>query len=146
MPPSSMMPVAMLSATSLVRFFIICFPQFLPLLAISPYPLQFSGLGTRVSVAYQREVRFSTLKPFHFNIHKFSKTIFTAKKMIFVVMHCGQHIGCYIVFPVFLILQTKLLGQMLYYVLTTGSGQQTLGEEYCDITQVSTHYLLSSYS
>eukprot|EP00257_Ricinus_communis_P015038 XP_015572873.1 peroxisome biogenesis factor 10 [Ricinus communis] len=33
--------------------------------------------------------------------------------------------------------ETKLLGQMLYYVLTTGSGQQTLGEEYCDITQVS---------
>lgn len=32
--------------------------------------------------------------------------------------------------------QTRLLGQMLYYVLTTGSGQQTLGEEYCDITQV----------
>ncbi|XP_021662971.2 peroxisome biogenesis factor 10 isoform X2 [Hevea brasiliensis] len=32
---------------------------------------------------------------------------------------------------------TKLLGQMLYYVLTTGSGQQTLGEEYCDITQVA---------
>ncbi|KAL9249457.1 Peroxisome biogenesis factor 10-like protein [Drosera capensis] len=32
--------------------------------------------------------------------------------------------------------QTKLLGQMLYYVLTTGAGQQTLGEEYCDITQV----------
>ncbi|KAF6170242.1 hypothetical protein GIB67_029371 [Kingdonia uniflora] len=32
-------------------------------------------------------------------------------------------------------LQTKLLGQMLYYVLTTGSGQQTLGEEYCYITQ-----------
>jgi len=30
----------------------------------------------------------------------------------------------------------KLLGQMLYYVLTTGSGQQTLGEEYCDIIQV----------
>ncbi|XLR25504.1 hypothetical protein S83_053404 [Arachis hypogaea] len=26
-------------------------------------------------------------------------------------------------------------GQMLYYVLTTGSGQQTLGEEYCDTTQ-----------
>lgn len=93
MPPSSMMPVAMLSATSLVRFFIICFPQFLPLLAISPYPLQFSGLGTRVAVAYQREVRFSTLKASHFKIHEFSKTIFTAKKMIFVVMHCGQHIG-----------------------------------------------------
>lgn len=34
-------------------------------------------------------------------------------------------------------MQTKLVGQMLYYVLTTGSGQQTLGEEYCDITQVS---------
>ncbi|GMH10760.1 hypothetical protein Nepgr_012601 [Nepenthes gracilis] len=33
--------------------------------------------------------------------------------------------------------QTKLLGQMLYYVLTTGAGQQTLGEEYCDITQVA---------
>ena len=95
---------------------------------------------------YQREVRFSTLKPFHFKIHKFSKMIFTTKKVIFVVMHCGQHIGCYIVFPAFLILQTKLLGQMLYYVLTTGSGQQTLGEEYCDITQVSTHYLPSRYS
>lgn len=33
-------------------------------------------------------------------------------------------------------MQTKLLGQMLYYILTTGSGQQTLGEEYCDIIQV----------
>ncbi|KAK4388702.1 Peroxisome biogenesis factor 10 [Sesamum angolense] len=32
--------------------------------------------------------------------------------------------------------ETKLLGQMLYYVLTTGAGKQTLGEEYCDITQV----------
>lgn len=32
--------------------------------------------------------------------------------------------------------ETKLLGQMLYYVLTTGAGQQTLGEEYCDVTQV----------
>ncbi|KAF5941132.1 hypothetical protein HYC85_022299 [Camellia sinensis] len=36
--------------------------------------------------------------------------------------------------------ETKLLGQMLYYILTTGSGQQTLGEEYCDITQVSGSY------
>ncbi|XP_050364546.1 peroxisome biogenesis factor 10 [Argentina anserina] len=36
--------------------------------------------------------------------------------------------------------ETKLLGQMLYYILTTGSGQQTLGEEYCDITQVAGHY------
>ncbi|KAL2896888.1 Peroxisome biogenesis factor 10 [Bienertia sinuspersici] len=27
--------------------------------------------------------------------------------------------------------ETKLLGQMLYYILTTGAGQQTLGEEYC---------------
>uniref|UniRef100_A0A803NFT4 RING-type E3 ubiquitin transferase n=1 Tax=Cannabis sativa TaxID=3483 RepID=A0A803NFT4_CANSA len=36
--------------------------------------------------------------------------------------------------------ETKLLGQMLYYVLTTGSGQQTLGEEYCDITQVAGQY------
>ncbi|GAB4836953.1 peroxisome bioproteinsis factor 10 [Ancistrocladus abbreviatus] len=33
--------------------------------------------------------------------------------------------------------ETKLLGQILYYVLTTGAGQQTLGEEYCDITQVA---------
>ncbi|KAL5719562.1 peroxisome biogenesis factor 10 [Ranunculus cassubicifolius] len=36
--------------------------------------------------------------------------------------------------------ETKLLGQMLYYVITTGSGQQTLGEEYCDITQVAGSY------
>ncbi|TXG61802.1 hypothetical protein EZV62_013165 [Acer yangbiense] len=36
--------------------------------------------------------------------------------------------------------ETRLLGQMLYYVLTTGSGQQTLGEEYCDITQVSSAF------
>ncbi|CAN1217276.1 Peroxisome biogenesis factor 10 [Linum perenne] len=36
--------------------------------------------------------------------------------------------------------ETKLLGQMLYYVLTTGAGQQTLGEEYCDIIQVSGPY------
>ncbi|XP_004303471.1 PREDICTED: peroxisome biogenesis factor 10 [Fragaria vesca subsp. vesca] len=36
--------------------------------------------------------------------------------------------------------ETKLLGQMLYYILTTGSGQQTLGEEYCDITQVAGAY------
>ncbi|XP_030538535.1 peroxisome biogenesis factor 10 [Rhodamnia argentea] len=36
--------------------------------------------------------------------------------------------------------ETHLLGQMLYYVLTTGSGQQTLGEEYCDITQVAGPY------
>ncbi|XP_010429658.1 PREDICTED: peroxisome biogenesis factor 10 [Camelina sativa] len=39
--------------------------------------------------------------------------------------------------------EMKLLGQMLYYVLTTGSGQQTLGEEYCDIIQVSGPYGLS---
>ncbi|KAJ4830840.1 hypothetical protein Tsubulata_028529 [Turnera subulata] len=39
--------------------------------------------------------------------------------------------------------ETKLLGQMLYYVLTTGSGQQTLGEEYCDITQVAGPHGLS---
>ncbi|XP_010529041.1 PREDICTED: peroxisome biogenesis factor 10 isoform X3 [Tarenaya hassleriana] len=39
--------------------------------------------------------------------------------------------------------QMKLLGQMLYYVLTTGSGQQTLGEEYCDIIQVAGPHGLS---
>jgi len=33
-----------------------------------------------------------------------------------------------------------LLGQSLYYLLTTGSGQQTLGEEYCDISQVATFH------
>ncbi|XP_076888583.1 peroxisome biogenesis factor 10-like [Bidens hawaiensis] len=36
--------------------------------------------------------------------------------------------------------ETKLLGQMMYYILTTGAGQQTLGEEYCDITQVAGSY------
>ncbi|KAL0734063.1 hypothetical protein Bca4012_010273 [Brassica carinata] len=39
--------------------------------------------------------------------------------------------------------EMKLLGQMLYFVLTTGSGQQTLGEEYCDIIQVAGSYGLS---
>lgn len=38
--------------------------------------------------------------------------------------------------------ETKLLGQILYFLLTTGSGQQTLGEEYCDITQVAGPYEL----
>ncbi|XP_078155010.1 peroxin 10 isoform X1 [Carex rostrata] len=33
--------------------------------------------------------------------------------------------------------EIKLLGQTFYYLLTTGSGQQTLGEEYCDIIQVA---------
>ncbi|WOL01011.1 peroxisome biogenesis factor 10 [Canna indica] len=36
--------------------------------------------------------------------------------------------------------EIKLLGQTLYYLLTTGSGQQTLGEEYCDICQVAGSY------
>lgn len=36
--------------------------------------------------------------------------------------------------------ETKLLGQMLYYILTTGAGLQTLGEEYCDIIQVTGLY------
>ncbi|CAD5195823.1 unnamed protein product [Musa acuminata subsp. malaccensis] len=36
-----------------------------------------------------------------------------------------------------------LLGQTLYYILTTGSGQQTLGEEYCDVCQVASSYGLS---
>lgn len=39
--------------------------------------------------------------------------------------------------------ETKLLGQMLYYILTTGAGHQTLGEEYCDINQVAGPYGLS---
>jgi len=29
------------------------------------------------------------------------------------------------------------VGQILYYSLTTGAGMQTLGEEYCDILQVT---------
>lgn len=29
---------------------------------------------------------------------------------------------------------------MLYYILTTGAGQQTLGEEYCDIVQIAGSY------
>ncbi len=33
-------------------------------------------------------------------------------------------------------MQTRLAGRVLYYLLTTGSGLQTLGEEYCDISQV----------
>jgi len=32
--------------------------------------------------------------------------------------------------------ETKLAGRVLYYLLTTGAGLQTLGEEYCDISQV----------
>ncbi|KAF0909629.1 hypothetical protein E2562_039352 [Oryza meyeriana var. granulata] len=36
--------------------------------------------------------------------------------------------------------EIKLLGQSLYYLLTTGSGQQTLGEEYCDISQIATSH------
>ncbi|XP_009388152.2 peroxisome biogenesis factor 10 [Musa acuminata AAA Group] len=39
--------------------------------------------------------------------------------------------------------EIKLLGQTLYYILTTGSGQQTLGEEYCDVCQVASSYGLS---
>lgn len=36
--------------------------------------------------------------------------------------------------------EIKLLGQTLYYLMTTGAGQQTLGEEYCDISQVANSY------
>jgi len=35
--------------------------------------------------------------------------------------------------------QVKLLASLLYYGLTTGCGLQTLGEEYCDLVQVSGH-------
>lgn len=124
------------------RFFIICF---LPLLAISPfYLISILWFRYKGCCSLSEGGQIFNSQSFSFqNSQVLSKTIFTTKKIIFVIMHCGQHISCYIVFPVFLILQTKLLGQMLYYVLTTGSGQQTLGEEYCDITQVSTHYLLS---
>jgi peroxin-10 len=33
--------------------------------------------------------------------------------------------------------EIKLLAELLYYALTTGTGMQTLGEEYCDILQAS---------
>ncbi|KAL2649397.1 hypothetical protein R1flu_017525 [Riccia fluitans] len=33
--------------------------------------------------------------------------------------------------------EMKLAGRVLYYLLTTGAGLQTLGEEYCDIVQVA---------
>ncbi|KAL0035070.1 hypothetical protein WJX79_009657 [Trebouxia sp. C0005] len=33
--------------------------------------------------------------------------------------------------------ETAVVGQILYYSLTTGAGVQTLGEEYCDILQVT---------
>lgn len=33
--------------------------------------------------------------------------------------------------------ETAVMGQILYYSLTTGAGMQTLGEEYCDILQVT---------
>ena len=33
--------------------------------------------------------------------------------------------------------ETQLLGELLYYTLTTGGGLQTLGEEYCDVLQAT---------
>ena len=36
--------------------------------------------------------------------------------------------------------ETAVLAQLLYYGLTTGAGVQTLGEEYCDILQVTGMY------
>lgn len=33
--------------------------------------------------------------------------------------------------------ETRALAQLLYHTLTTGSGQQTPGEEYCDVLQVA---------
>ena len=33
--------------------------------------------------------------------------------------------------------ETRLLAEMLYFGLTTGTGLPTLGEEYCDILQVA---------
>ena len=33
--------------------------------------------------------------------------------------------------------ETTLVAQTLYFGLTTGAGKQTLGEEYCDILQVT---------
>ncbi|CAN0881470.1 Peroxisome biogenesis factor 10 [Linum grandiflorum] len=74
--------------------------------------------GTRVALAYQNEVFVLSLS---FSLVVSSASNFTSTLLPKIV---------------FDILQTKLLGQMLYYVLTTGAGQQTLGEEYCDIIQV----------
>ena len=36
----------------------------------------------------------------------------------------------------------RVLAEVLYYSLTTGSGAQTLGEEYCDILQVSSEHMM----
>jgi len=36
------------------------------------------------------------------------------------------------------------MGQILYYSLTTGAGMQTLGEEYCDILQVTGQSLVTT--
>ena len=33
--------------------------------------------------------------------------------------------------------ETRLAAELLYHGLTTGAGVQTLGEEYCDILQVT---------
>ena len=37
--------------------------------------------------------------------------------------------------------ETAVVAQVLYYGLTTGAGMQALGEEYCDILQVSGKFL-----
>jgi len=40
--------------------------------------------------------------------------------------------------------ETAVMGQILYYSLTTGAGMQTLGEEYCDILQVTGQSLVTT--
>ncbi|KAA6428149.1 MAG: peroxisome biogenesis factor 10-like, partial [Trebouxia sp. A1-2] len=42
--------------------------------------------------------------------------------------------------------ETAVVGQILYYSLTTGAGVQTLGEEYCDILQVTGQSLVMRFS
>lgn len=70
-------------------------------------------LGTRIALAYQKEVQAFCV-------------------CIASLRFCDLQLWWRFRYR----MQMKLLGQMLYFVLTTGSGQQTLGEEYCDIIQV----------
>ncbi|PWA56715.1 peroxin 10 [Artemisia annua] len=73
--------------------------------------------GTRAAISYQNEA-FGPNAVLYFNNR--GRAAITGRRIL------RHHTGEY--------------GQMLYYILTTGAGQQTLGEEYCDITQVAGSY------
>ncbi|CAL9126082.1 unnamed protein product [Musa textilis] len=96
--------------------------------------------GTRVAVAYQSEATATNRHKTDKGVHslEFDDTTIVLYSILFSHYCTGYH--C---LSLLNILQIKLLGQTLYYILTTGSGQQTLGEEYCDICQVASSYGLS---